>query len=1609
MFKKSTHVIEAVDDFLHGLLTPAEAAHVRQHCEACPICEVALEEADKRFRAMQGMSTSEPSEELIQASLSRIDQYEQTSGKRRRWVIRGGFIAAAASIVLVGSLHLYYLSLSPTPYDLRIFGQNELMAGTHGSIRVQLTDREHASAIKNVPVDIELLPGGGGDFVRLASFTTDERGTGQPRLKLPDWKDGKYDLRITARTPSRPEVITRTIKLKRSWRLMLSTDKPVYQPGQTIRIRSLALRKPDLVPVAGEEATFSITDPKGNVIFKQREITSKYGIASADCPLAVEIIQGAYAVTCKIGDTESRTAVEVKKYVLPKFKIDAELDQPFYQPGQKVSGRIHSAYFFGKPLADAVVEVKVEATDIGTTVVRQITTRTDAKGKASFEFRLPEKMIGKPQNSGEARLAFTVTITDPAGQKQSKTVSRVVTASPIRIEVIPEPGDLVKGISNRIYLFTSYADGRPARTRISVSGVPQEVVTSPLGVAMIEVTPKTDEQALALRATDDHGLVERRQITLKCGQVTDDFLVRTDKAVYKGGETMQLTALGGGTEPVFIDLLKDGQTLLTASIDIRNGQGQYQLDLPPELFGTVEIQAYRFGAAGLAVRKSRVIYIEQARQLQIKATLDQAEYRPGHQAKLAIALLDDHGKPTPGAVSLAAVDEAVFSVLDQAPGMEQTFFTLEQELLKPVYAIYPWSPNLDTSASSDQRRQFHQALFARTAKTVIGKNETFQRFIDEGMISPRTLNVLEDENLEAVMERSNLSNELVSLIKGDPQHTLRATSYPAKQRQILAGKNAGSGRLKTSWMLLAACMGLGILIYCFVVFPKPVVTVLVLLCLLFLAASILLPSLSRARELSKRTAASANLRSLDMTVAMSASGTSVLLNNLREDTVGKETERKTLFSPRVREWFPETLLWRPELITDDQGRASLDIDLADSITTWRLTGSAVTGDGRLGAISSGIRVFQPFFVDPNLPIALTRGDEVAVPIVVYNYLEQPQTVELNVENAPWFEALGEAGQHIELQPGEVRSTSFRLRVLKVGHHQLQVTARGKGVADAIKREIEVIPDGTPVEQTFSGTLQQPAEISLNVPPEAIEGSVKAILKIYPSSFSQLVEGLDAVFQQPYGCFEQTSSTTYPNVLALDYLRRTNKTVPQVEAKARQYIHLGYQRLLGFEIAGGGFDWFGRPPANRTLTAYGLMEFQDMARVHDVDPELIKRTRQWLLTQRNSDGSWSPEAHGMHEDPTHGQYDDKGIALSTTAYVAWAIFQDPTTRAQASPTLNYLLAHRPDSIQDPYVLALVCNALKVIDPSGTEVGNYLEALDSLKQVSADGKQVWWQQAQNARTAFYGSGAGGGIETTALAALAMIGAGNHASDVRGALSWLVTQKDAQGTWHSTQATVLALKALLAGTGQPLGGQADRQIELAIANTPAQSIAIPADQSDVMKQLDLSDQIGVGNHRLTLADRSNADSIYQLVFQYHVPATEAKPSNREPLSIELAYDRTELMVNDRVSVTATVVNQLPTTAPMIILDLPIPAGFAIESTDFDVLVSAGTIARYQMNARSVVVYLLGLKPTTPLVLQYRLIANMPVRVTSPRARVYEYYDPSKQGFSRPQAIIVNPDNRS
>src|SRR5437588_8904200 len=105
--------------------------------------------------------------------------------------------------------------------------------------------------------------------------------------------------------------------------------------------------------------------------------------------------------------------------------------------------------------------------------------------------------------------------------------------------------------------------------------------------------------------------------------------------------------------------------------------------------------------------------------------------------------------------------------------------------------------------------------------------------------------------------------------------------------------------------------------------------------------------------------------------------------------------------------------------------------------------------------------------------------------------------------------------------------------------------------------------------------------------------------------------------------EQTSSAAYPNILVADYVKKARVASPEILMKAENFLNVGYQKLLTFERPGGGFDWWGSGEPLIWLSAYGLQEFSDMAKVWPVDKGIINRTQNFLLNKMDKkDGTWS---------------------------------------------------------------------------------------------------------------------------------------------------------------------------------------------------------------------------------------------------------------------------------------------------------------------------------------------------------------------------------------------------
>ncbi|MGD8598068.1 MAG: MG2 domain-containing protein, partial [Anaerolineae bacterium] len=1424
------------------------------------------------------------------------------SRKTRIWIILGLAAVVVLACILTGVL-IYAVRLPEaiSEQDTLILGQSRLIPGAPGLLHVQVKRHSDSQPVAAAEVQVSLQPKAGGRAERLFEGTTDAEGRVAAKFNVPEVEDSAQQLIVETRSELGRDTLEQPVTVERSYKVLLTTDKPIYQPGQQILVRALALGAFDRMPAAGQEIEVTIADAKGNKVFRQSATTSEYGVTSWDFQLASEVNHGNYKITANMGDTSSEKTVAVRPYVLPKFEVSATADEDFYRPGQRVTGQVKAAYFFGKPVDGGQVTLSGWVYDVERQQVLDLDGRTNDSGRFAFEFDLPDYFVGGLE-SGVADYILEVAVTDGANHTEQVSIRLPVAQQGILIEAVPESGDLKPGLENILYLLTAYPDGSPVESdvNLTINGVEYQAQTGPYGLGELRFTPQEPYAEVQLLAQDALGNRGETYLYFEPGVwQPSPVLLRPERAAYRVGETMQveiLTAQRSGT--VYLDITREGQTLSTRALDVGGGQATAAIDLTPDLYGTLALHAYHITTGGEIVRDTRLVVVDAADELALDVQLDRDTYLPGEVATLQIDVRDAADVDTPAALGLAIVDESVFALQEQDPGFAKLYFMLEKELLEPKFDLHGLSfPALmagideadlrlaqDTAAkasiaglgaapfglTADSRYVKVQQAEQRQAQIL----ETISRLLYPVLLAVPLMVVLVLGYAlwrEGVLGRSLLVGVGLPLlvigwfvvvlflvpVPGAPwaDTPLMKLEYLIEQvgplvlclvGPVVLGGLAGAIGLAvraarkgeaTLGLALLLLIAYGVLLPVFFValvlssgqaptapaiigfvagylalplafgaraagfgFKREgwalagagLVALLALLTIAvpLLAALLLTTSMSmnafpaqRGIDLVGGEAGFVEEEMLAMEAPMAPIPTAVAQDAVDKGVASEGATGTTQEAPLLRQFFPETMYWNPDAVTDLQGHWQTDLDLAHTITTWRLTALASAQDGRLGSTTAPVRVFQDFFVDIDLPLALTQDDEVSMPVAVYNYLETGQQMDLTLEQQDWFEALGPSSQSVEVAPGDVTVVYFPIRVTATeGRFRPVVTAIGDTMSDAttLRHDVQVVPNGKRFDQTYSDRLSDDVEQTISIPADAIPGTGQIYVKLYPGILSQVVEGLDALLRMPFGCFEQTSSTTYPNVLVLDYLKSTGQTSPEVQMKAEQYINLGYQRLTTFEVAGGGFSLFGQPPADRMLTAYGLMEFTDMARVHEVDSAIIDRAASWLLSQQTANGSWENDQGLVHEQ----SWSNLGNAqLPVTAYVVWALTEagyEDEGRTQRG--LDYVREFWRQA-EDAYPLALVANALAAADPEGSSTEAALDELAAMATIEGNG--AYW--TSDIATYMGGTGQTSSIETTALAAYAFLRTEKHSDLANQALTYLIQQKDSYGTWHSTQSTV------------------------------------------------------------------------------------------------------------------------------------------------------------------------------------------------------------------------------
>jgi uncharacterized protein YfaS (alpha-2-macroglobulin family) len=1527
-------------------------------------------------------------------------------------------IATGLSIAVAGNQSLSSSEISPLQTVIR--GQSRWLASGPAALRVIVTNHETGEPVPGA-AHIAITPTDQQAIGKQHLFSGPLKdGTLGAKFQVPDVSPGAYELSVRIVSRLGIDDIKRPVTIARETQILLTTDKPLYQPGQTIHLRALALRRPTMAPAAGEAITLEVEDAKGNKVFKKTIEASEFGIVSAEFTLADEINMGRYKVRAVSNDGQAERTVEVKRYVLPKFEVGLSTERSYYLPGEMMTGKVQSDYFFGKPTSQADVLITVSTFDIGFNQVAEIQGKTDENGTFRFEAELPEYFVGQPLEQGKAFVKLDVEVTDKADHTEKVTDTVPIAKDPLVITVVPESGQVKAGVDNIIYVLVAQPDGTPVRTGFEPSFLTQETIAAPpapIGSGAEWIAPaggdafRTDQMGVGeilLNAAICDAKVLRglvisvanpraqtkviRSVDLPVESAEHSLILRASQALPKVGDSVEFTVISTkqrGT--TYIDVIRDSQTVLTRAIDLEGGRSEFSLPLTPDLQGTLQVHAYQVLPDENIIRDTRLLYVEPADDLVVEVRPNQETYRPGDPAELNLAVRDQQGRPTLAALGVTIVDESVFALQEMQPGLERIYFALEKELMKPRYEIHGFTTEGVVSGRlpfETQDVQEGEALRQRAAAVVFAAAQsgdpyslvvnTYDERVQEAMAQWVKEMARDAEKIDRALQeyygryrRYLRPDEDISVLVDEGllnRSDLRDRwGNPYKVRWNRNRCWLHSAGPDGRWDTKDDIHGIG----------------------------------QWARE--GRPGGMMGFRggggpmveegafamdALRMEKAMAAPAPAA------EPHVAANAAEAAQPQVRLRQFFPETMYVNPSVITDERGRATVSVEMADSITTWRMQALASSRRGQLGSTTTGLRVFQDFFIDIDLPVALTQNDEISIPIAVYNYLPESQTVKLSLELLPWFELVGDkAEKSLDIAASDIRVVYYRIRAKGIGNNSLTVHARGSRLSDAIKRRIEVLPDGEEQRDTWNDRLEGTVERPITIPKDAIPDASTILVKIYPGLFSQAVEGLDSMLRMPFGCFEQTSSVTYPNVLVMDYMKSTNKVTPEVQMKAEQYINVGYQRLLSFEVKGGGFSWFGDPPAHKVLTAYGTMLFRDMSRVHEVDENVISRTQNWLVGLQRKDGSWERDPGGIAEGVINRQTDE----LRVTAYVTWALAESGYRGAVVERALRYLDANWHNA-EDSYALAVIANACLSAAPDSATAGWVVDALARLAVVE-DEVAYWQAQGPTFTSAKNGSA---DLETTALAAYALVKSGRYVPLTNKAITHLIRSKDSFGNWQTTQATVWALKTLLLSLRKSVA-ETDGTVTVQVNGNQAGSFRITPADYEVVRQVDARELVHSGENDVRIAFEGKGSALYQIVSKYYLPWTVVSPPAKELLTIDIDYDRTSLAANDIVTASVRVVNNDPRDCNMVVIDLGLPPGFSVLSEDLDKLVQRKVIQKYTIAARQIIVYLDSLASRKPLDFSYRLRAKFPIKAATPASRVYRYYNPEIEATAEPIALEV------
>jgi hypothetical protein len=1423
-------------------------------------------------------------------------------------------------------------------------------------------------------------------------------------------------------------------------RVYLQFDKPFYNPGETIWF-SAFVRDGETFKKSGQSdiVHVDLVSPKGTTE-KTISLITKDGVAQGDFTLSGEALGGIYKVKAYTnwqkndplnGSGEQygfEKELQVQDIVLPNLKMKLDFIKKAYGPGDEVEAKIEVNTNENKPLSN--YKIKYVASINGKQEVEE-TSMTNIDGMRIVKFKLPGNL---KSNDGLINIMI-----DYNGSTESISRSIPIVLGNIDLAFFPEGGDLITNLKSNVAFRALNEFKKPADIegviKDSKGNKVADFSSYHMGMGSFSFKPENGEKYVA-EITKPEGI--KKQYPLP------DALPRGYVLNTEHSSPDEMTLNIGSTEVEQLSIIGQvrGKIYYATAFDVKPGENK--LLVPVSNFPVGVAQFTLFDSKGIA-RAERLSFVNQNKQLNIKIETDKEKYLPREKVHMTVTVTDENGMPMPGNFSMSVVNDQLLSFADDRSGNILSKMLLENDIKdkveEPGFYFDKKEPKsaqaLDYLLMTSGWRRFawekitkdetpmisylgERSLITGTvmdaysgkpipfASIKLGSSGSVFKTDDAGRFIFNKIDLTSPETFTVSAANYQEQQQYVSSYAQNVVYYLYSKNYiypnyskTLSEDEVVNGApmgNAGGGMLKNEEVDVPKMKKSA-----HIPAPRP---------------------MNSNNVLSKDNGLKDDMKELDKSDKNKNEKTPVKdLDRKKEGKIkvgdfrsnrldsmvnidGEELQvnngsvyyRAKQFAAPVydkqdpslnsgveqRTDFRNTIYWNGNLVTDRTGKTSVDFYNSDDISSFRTIVEGFGADGMIGHGEKNYFTQLPFAMTVKVPVEVATTDVVSIPLTLKNNTNKEIFGKLDVTAPSTFQFLSSLDKVYTLAPGKAKTLFLEYKVMDaIGEGDFTVGFHSCGLSDGFTQKIKTVAKGFPVNVSFSGSDMK-GDFDFDIS-KMVEGSLNVHFTAYPSVVSDLMTGVEGILREPSGCFEQTSMSSYPNIMAMDYMKTTGKDDPKVLAYAGDLIDRGYKRLTTFETPQKGYEWFGAAPGHQGLTAYGLMQFNDMKNVYDgVSQDMIDRTAKWLMSQKDGKGGWSRNTQAYHNFGMISEDIMNGYIVYALAEAGYKDFK-PELDASVKKSLE---------TKDPYQLAMMCNATLKFGDSRSE--NLMEQL--LKTQKEDGSFTG-----TTHSITYSQGQSLTIETTSIAIMALLKTpGQHVNELNKAVQFLVKSRSGYGVFGNTQGTVLALKALTEYAKQSKKTAEDGTIEIYSGNKKIAEKNYKAGETGTIQVDSLGKYFSEGHNNIKVKFVGTKNPLpYSIGVDYN---TSLPPSSPE-CNVEI---KTKLLsktayVGETVRLNTTLENHKGEGLPSTMAIIGIPAGMTAQPWQLKELQDKKIIDYYEVMGNNVVFYFRNMAPNEKKEINLDLKAEMPGEFDAPASSAYLYYTNEYKCWSGVDRITI------